>query len=70
MSPPDAQICDYVLLSDMVITSADVMKVRIMNYEGEGQILNDPMGLRGQLRYSRRVAGSEKETRRQRQRGE
>lgn len=54
----------------MVITSADVMKVRIMNYEGEGQILNDPMGLRGQLRYSRRVAGSEKETRRQRQRGE
>lgn len=69
MSPPDAQSCDYVLLSDMFFTFTDVRKVRIMNYEGGGQTLHDPMDLREQLRDCRRVAVSE-ETRGQRQREE
>lgn len=67
MSPPDAQSCDHVLLSDILFTCADVMKGKILNHEGEGQSLHDPMGLRGQFRYCSRVAGSEKETRGQRQ---
>lgn len=60
MSPPDVQICDYVLLCDLFFTFADVIKVSILHYESKGQILNYPMGLRGQLRYPRRVAGSER----------
>lgn len=53
MSPPDAQSCDYVLLSDILFTCADVMKGKILNHEGRGQSLHDPVGLRGQFRYYR-----------------
>lgn len=61
----DAQSCDYVLLSGMLFSLADVMKVSILHYENGGQILHDPVDLRGQLRYHRRGTGSEKETREQ-----
>lgn len=68
MSHPDAQSCDYVPLSDTLFTFADAMKVRILN-EGIGLVLHDPIGSKGQIRYWRRMVGSE-EIRRLRQREE